>query len=70
VNGTRIRARRVVVATGSSAAKPPIPGLDRVPHLTNESVFDLTDLPRRLIVIGGGPIGLEMAQAHARSAPR
>lgn len=60
----RIRARRIVVATGSSAAVPPIPGLADVPYLTNETVFDNSDLPRHLIVIGGGPIGLEMAQAH------
>jgi pyruvate/2-oxoglutarate dehydrogenase complex dihydrolipoamide dehydrogenase (E3) component len=64
VDGTRIRARRIVIATGSSAAVPPIPGLDRVPYLTNETVFENVELPRHLIVIGGGPIGLEMAQAH------
>ncbi|MCW2242043.1 dihydrolipoyl dehydrogenase family protein [Azospirillum canadense] len=61
---TRIRARRFVIATGSSATVPPIPGLDGVPYFTNETVFDNTVLPRHLIVIGGGPIGLEMAQAH------
>ncbi len=64
VGDTRIRARRFVIATGSSAAVPSIPGLDGVPYFTNESVFDNTELPRHLIVIGGGPIGLEMAQAH------
>ena len=64
VDGTRVRARRIVIATGSSAAVPPIPGLDRVPYLTNETVFDNTELPRHLVIIGGGPIGLEMAQAH------
>jgi len=62
--GTRITARRVVVATGSSAFVPPIPGLEAVPFLTNESIFDLEAVPRHLIVIGGGPIGIEMAQAH------
>lgn len=61
-----IRARRFVVATGSSAAVPPIPGLEGLPYLTNESVFDLRELPKRLIVIGGGPIGMELAQAHGR----
>ncbi len=66
VEGTRIEARRFVVATGSRPFVPPIPGLDRVPYLTNESLFDLTRKPRRLVVIGGGPIGMEMAQAHAR----
>ncbi|MSP90027.1 MAG: dihydrolipoamide dehydrogenase [Alphaproteobacteria bacterium] len=59
-----VRARRVVIATGSSAAVPLIPGLADTPYLTNETVFDQTDLPRHLIVIGGGPIGLELAQAH------
>ena len=61
--GKRIRARRFVVATGSSAAVPPIPGLAEVPYLTNETVFDLTELPRHLIVVGGGPIGCELGQA-------
>lgn len=64
VDGTRIRARRIVIATGSGAAVPPIPGLDHVPYFTNETIFENTQLPRHLIVIGGGPIGLEMAQAH------
>ncbi|MGL4240217.1 MAG: dihydrolipoyl dehydrogenase family protein [Beijerinckiaceae bacterium] len=66
VGGQRIRARRFVIATGSRPAAPPIPGLDRVPYLTNETLFDLTKLPRRLVVIGAGPIGMEMAQAMAR----
>jgi pyruvate/2-oxoglutarate dehydrogenase complex dihydrolipoamide dehydrogenase (E3) component len=61
-----IEARRFVIATGSRPALPPIPGLDRVPVLTNETVFDLTRRPERLIVIGGGPIGVELAQAHRR----
>ena len=65
-DGRRIRARRFVVATGSSPAAPPIPGLDTVPYLTNETIFDLTDRPDHLIVIGGGPIGCELAQAHRR----
>lgn len=64
--GTRVRARRFVIATGSSPAVPPIPGLDTVDHLTNETLFELTECPSHLIVIGGGPIGLEMAQAHRR----
>ncbi|MBK1659630.1 dihydrolipoyl dehydrogenase family protein [Paracraurococcus ruber] len=64
VGGTRIRARRFVVATGSSAAVPPVPGLDQVPFLTNETLFENPELPRHLLVIGGGPIGIEMAQAH------
>ena len=60
----RVRARRFVVATGSTPFVPPIPGLDRVPVLTNETLFYSGRLPRHLIVIGGGPIGMEMAQAH------
>lgn len=61
-----IRARRFVVATGSSAFVPPIPGLDGVEYLTNETLFERTRAPKHLIVIGGGPIGMEMAQAHRR----
>ena len=64
--GYQIKARRFVVATGSSAAVPPIPGLDQVSYLTNENIFDLTEKPEHLIIIGGGPIGCEMAQAHRR----
>ena len=62
----RIRARRFVIATGSSPMVPPIPGLDDVPYLTNESIFDLDRSPEHLIVIGGGAIGAELAQAHRR----
>jgi pyruvate/2-oxoglutarate dehydrogenase complex dihydrolipoamide dehydrogenase (E3) component len=61
-----IEARRFVLATGSRPAAPPIPGLDAVPYLTNETVFDLARRPERLVVIGGGPIGVELAQAHRR----
>jgi pyruvate/2-oxoglutarate dehydrogenase complex dihydrolipoamide dehydrogenase (E3) component len=61
-----IRARRVVIATGSSPAIPAIPGLNAVPFLTNETVFDLTTCPQHLIVLGGGPMGLELAQAYRR----
>src|SRR6516164_4289502 len=65
-----IRPRRVVIATGSQPAIPPIRGLDEVPYLTNESVFANRQLPEHLIVIGGGPIGIEMAQAHCRLGAR
>jgi pyruvate/2-oxoglutarate dehydrogenase complex dihydrolipoamide dehydrogenase (E3) component len=65
-DGTEIAARRFVIATGSSPALPPIAGLDRVPYLTNETVFDLTTRPEHLIVIGAGAIGLELAQAFRR----
>jgi pyruvate/2-oxoglutarate dehydrogenase complex dihydrolipoamide dehydrogenase (E3) component len=61
-----IQARRFVIATGSAPAIPPIPGLDRVPHFTNETIFDAPSLPRHLLIVGGGPIGLEMAQAFRR----
>ena len=63
---TVVEARRFVIATGSRPFVPPIPGIDKVPHFTNETIFDLREKPEHLIVVGGGPIGLEMAQAHAR----
>jgi pyruvate/2-oxoglutarate dehydrogenase complex dihydrolipoamide dehydrogenase (E3) component len=63
---TIIEARRFVVSTGSSPFVPPIPGLDDVTYYTNEDIFDLREKPDHLIVIGGGPIGMEMAQAHRR----
>ena len=66
VGDTRIRARRFVIATGSSPMVPPIPGLDEVPYLTNESLWENRDKPGHLLVIGGGPIGMELAQAHRR----
>lgn len=62
----KIIARRVVISTGSSPFVPPIPGLDNVPYLTNESLWELREKPEHLLVIGGGPIGMEMAQAHRR----
>ena len=70
VGEARIRARRFVIATGSSPLVPPIPGLDTVPFLTNETVFDLETRPGHLIVVGGGPIGVEIAQAHRRLGAR
>lgn len=68
--GKIIRARRFVVATGSRAGVPPIPGLDKVQFFTNENIFDLKEKPGHLIVIGGGPIGMELAQAHVRLGAR
>ena len=68
--GERIRARRFAIATGSRAAVPPIPGLDATPFLTNETVFSLAELPRHLLVLGGGPMGVEMAQAFCRLGAR
>ena len=65
-----IRPRRFVIATGSQPAIPPIHGLADVPYLTNETIFANRQLPEHLIVIGGGPIGIEMAQAHCRLGAR
>ncbi|MFZ4808571.1 MAG: dihydrolipoyl dehydrogenase family protein [Hyphomicrobiaceae bacterium] len=66
----RIRARRFVIATGSSPAVPPIPGLADVPYFTNESIFANATRIEHLIVVGGGPIGMELAQAHRRLGSR
>jgi pyruvate/2-oxoglutarate dehydrogenase complex dihydrolipoamide dehydrogenase (E3) component len=63
---TVITARRFVIATGSSPFVPPIPGLDQVTVHTNETIFELREKPEHLLIIGGGPIGMEMAQAHIR----
>ncbi|KZK75530.1 Mercuric reductase [Pseudovibrio sp. W64] len=65
-----IKARRFVIATGSSAAVPPIPGIENTPYLTNENLFELKERPEHLIIIGAGPIGMEMAQAHRRLGSR
>ena len=61
-----ITARRVVISTGSSPLVPLIPGLENVPYETNETLFELREQPKHLLIIGGGPIGMEMAQAHIR----
>jgi pyruvate/2-oxoglutarate dehydrogenase complex dihydrolipoamide dehydrogenase (E3) component len=66
VGDIEITARRVVIAAGSSPAQPNIPGLDSVPFLTSDTVFDLAVCPDHLVVIGGGPIGLELGQAFRR----
>ena len=66
VGDTLVRARRFVIATGAGPLVPPIPGLDTVKFLTNETVFDLTARPDHLLVLGGGPIGCELAQAFRR----
>ncbi|MBV9836281.1 MAG: FAD-dependent oxidoreductase [Alphaproteobacteria bacterium] len=68
--GERIRAHRFVVASGSRPTAPPITGLDSVPYLTNETVFGNRQRPDHLVIIGGGPIGMEMAQAHRRLGAR
>ncbi len=66
VGGQRLTFSKAVIATGARAAAPPIPGLEDAGYLTNETLFGLTELPRRLAVIGAGPIGCEMAQTFAR----
>jgi pyruvate/2-oxoglutarate dehydrogenase complex dihydrolipoamide dehydrogenase (E3) component len=66
----RIKARRFVVATGSVPAVPSIPGLDRVPYFTNETIFDNREKLDHLIIIGGGPMGLELGQAYLRLGSR
>ena len=66
VAGRRITARRFVLATGARPAVPPLPGLDQVPYLTPETLFDLREPPGRLLILGGGPVGVELAQAHCR----
>ena len=65
-----IRARRIVIATGSSPLVPPIPGLESVPYVTNETLFEMREKPEHLLIVGGGPIGMEMAQAHRRLGSR
>lgn len=65
-----LRFRRAAIATGSRPAMPPIDGLSRTPHLTNETVFDMNECPDRLLVIGGGAIGCELSQAFARFGSR
>ena len=66
VGGTTLQFSKAVIATGARAFVPPIPGLDEAGYLTNESIFDLRELPSRLLVVGGGPIGCELTQAFRR----
>jgi pyruvate/2-oxoglutarate dehydrogenase complex dihydrolipoamide dehydrogenase (E3) component len=70
VDGDRVSAKAWIIATGSRPAAPPVNGLSDVPFWTNETVFSQRDLPKRLIVLGGGPIGLEIAQAFQRLGSR
>ncbi|MCL4133591.1 UNVERIFIED_CONTAM: hypothetical protein GTU68_066144 [Idotea baltica] len=63
---SRVKAKRIIIATGSTAFIPPIEGLDKVPYLTNETIFSVPDLPKHLIILGGGPIGMELGQAFSR----
>ena len=66
VNGKTLTARSIIVATGARPMVPPIMGLDKIDYLTSDNVWDLKELPKRLTVLGGGPIGAEMAQGFAR----
>lgn len=68
--GHVIRARRFIIATGSRPTVPPVPGIEGVPYLTNETIFTLCERPEHLLILGGGPIGIEMAQAHRRLGSR
>jgi len=70
VGDPSLHADRFVIATGSEPALPPLKGLDAVPYLTNRTVFDLAEMPQRLLVLGGGSIGLELAQAFQRLGSR
>jgi pyruvate/2-oxoglutarate dehydrogenase complex dihydrolipoamide dehydrogenase (E3) component len=70
VDGRRVTARSWVIATGSRPALPPVEGLEETAHWTNETVFSQTELPARLLVLGGGPVGLELAQAFQRLGSR
>lgn len=70
VEGASLKFKRCVIATGTRAAAPPVPGLPDVDYLTNESVFSLTELPPSLAVIGAGPIGCELSQAFSRLGSR
>jgi pyruvate/2-oxoglutarate dehydrogenase complex dihydrolipoamide dehydrogenase (E3) component len=70
VDGARLRFKRAMIATGSRSMQPKIPGLAEAGYLTNETVFDLTALPSSLLVIGGGPLGCELAQAFCRFGSR
>lgn len=66
VGSERLTARHIVIATGTRPTVPPIPGLSEVPFHTNETIFSISSLPRTLLVVGGGPIGIELAQAFTR----
>ena len=70
VDGKRVSAAKWVIATGSSAQLPPIPGLAQTEHLTNREIFSLERLPERLVILGGGPIAVELAQAFCRLGPQ
>lgn len=70
VGGREIRARNIILATGARPFVPPIPGLDGLDYLTSDTVWSMTELPEKLLVMGGGPIGCELAQAFSRLGAR
>jgi pyruvate/2-oxoglutarate dehydrogenase complex dihydrolipoamide dehydrogenase (E3) component len=70
VAGRRLQFSKAIIATGARAASLPVPGMEEIGYLTNETVFSLTELPRRLLVIGAGPIGCELAQSFGRLGSR
>lgn len=70
LNGESVSAKRWVIATGSSPDRPPIKGLDQTPHITNKEIFSLDRLPESMIILGAGPIAIEMAQAFSRLGTR
>ena len=65
-DSVEVKAKRIIIASGSTAFIPPIPGLSETPYVTNEEIFHLPELPKHLLILGGGPIGMEMAQAFRR----
>ncbi|PYZ94042.1 pyridine nucleotide-disulfide oxidoreductase [Salipaludibacillus keqinensis] len=65
-SGTTIKGKRIVIATGSSPIVPPVEGAEQITQLTNETVFSMDELPKRIVMIGGGPVGLELSQALSR----
>ena len=70
VNGQTLRTRAIVIASGSAPSVPPIPGLEETGYVTSDTLWDLTELPARFVVLGGGPIGCELAQSFARLGSR
>ena len=66
VNDEKISARNIIIATGAEPLIPAIRGIDRVSYLTSETIWNLKELPKRLVILGGGPIGIELAQTFAR----
>ena len=66
VNGKTLTTRNIIIATGARALVPPIPGLDKIDYWTSDNLWSMRRLPKRLVVLGGGPIGCEMAQCFAR----